>query len=112
MAQETRAQLYAKILANLPDNTTEQITPATDRAVENAEVESCYNLLDDDATNVTYNPSDGADWVDPDPTEVGGALDDLAGRVTTIEGQGFQTAVQTPYSPANPAEWNPEEPLG
>jgi hypothetical protein len=85
MAQETRAQLYAKILANLPDNTTEQITPATDRAVENAEVESCYNLLDDEATDVNYNPTTGTDWVNPDPTEVGGALDDLAGRVTTIE---------------------------
>ena len=54
MAQETRAQLYAKILANLPDNTTELITPATDRAVEDAEVESCYNLQDDDATEVSY----------------------------------------------------------
>ena len=28
MAQETRAQLYAKILANLPDNTTELIMAA------------------------------------------------------------------------------------
>jgi hypothetical protein len=109
MAQETRAQLYAKILANLPDNTTEAITPATDRAVENAEVESCYNLLDDTAVNVTYNPTTGTDWVDPDPTEVGGALDDLAGRVTTIEGQGFQTAVQTPYTPASVGgDWLPE----
>jgi hypothetical protein len=108
MAQETRAQLYAKILANLPDNTTEQITPATDREVENAEVESCYNLQDDDATSVTYAPGDGANWDDPDPTEVGGALDDLAGRVTTIEGEPNQTAVQTPYSPPPTSDWQPE----
>ena len=106
MAQETRAQLYAKILANLPDNTTEAITPATDRAVEDAEVESCYNLLDDDATDVTYNPGDGANWDNPDPTEVGGALDDLAGRVTTIEGEPNQTAVQTPYTPTTPSDWD------
>lgn len=108
MAQETRAQLYAKILANLPDNTTEQITPATDRAVENAEVESCYNILDDNATIVNYTPTTGTDWVDPDPTEVGGALDDLAGRVTTIEGEPNQTAFETPYTPTTSADWNPE----
>jgi hypothetical protein len=85
MAQETRAQLYAKILANLPDNTTEQITPATDRAVEDAEVESCYNLLDDTAVNVNYNPTTVGDWNPEEPTgptEVGRALDILATRTS------------------------------
>ena len=81
MAQETRAQLYAKILANLPDNTTELITPATDRAVEDAEVESCFNLLDDEATDVNYNPTTIADWLpEGAPSEVGGGLDMLAAR--------------------------------
>ena len=81
MAEETRAQLYAKILANLPDNSTEQITPATDRAVEDAEVESCYNLLDDNATKVNYNPTTSADWLpEGAPSEVGGGLDILAAR--------------------------------
>ena len=81
MAQETRAQLYAKILANLPDNTTELITPATDRAVEDAEVESCFNLLDDEATDVNYNPTTIADWLpEGAPSEVGGGLDILAAR--------------------------------
>ena len=82
MAEETRAQLYAKILANLPDNTTEQITPATDRAVEDAEVESCYNLQDDDATKVNYSPTSiNADWLpEGDPAEVGEGLDILAAR--------------------------------
>ena len=83
MAQETRAQLYAKILANLPDNTTELITPATDRAVEDAEVESCFNLLDDNATHVNYNttPITAPNW-SPEgaPSEVGGGLDILAAR--------------------------------
>ena len=82
MAQETRAQLYTKILANLPDNTTEQITPATDRAVEDAEVESCFNLLDDDATKVNYSPTSiNADWLpEGDPSEAGEGLDILAAR--------------------------------
>ncbi len=81
MAQETRAQLYAKILANLPDNSTEQITPATDRAVEDAEVESCFNLLDDEATDVNYNPTTSADWLpEGAPSEVGEGLDILAAR--------------------------------
>ena len=86
MAQETRVQLYAKILANLPDNTTEQITPATDREVENAEVESCFNLLDDDATDVNYNPTTTADWDSTVPDEVGEGLDELAERVKMLEG--------------------------
>ena len=83
MAQETRAQLYAKILANLPDNTTELITPATDRAVEDAEVESCFNLLDDDATEVNYNPTTAADWGATVPAEVGDGLDILIKKVST-----------------------------
>lgn len=35
---------------------------------------------DQTATEVPYTPTTGADWTDPDPTEVGGALDTLAGR--------------------------------
>lgn len=81
MAKKTRPELYAKILANLPDNTTEAITPATDRDVENAEVESCFNLLDDDATDVNYNPTTSADWLpEGAPTEVGEMGDILAAR--------------------------------
>ena len=86
MAQETRAQLYAKILANLPDNTTELITPATDRAVEDAEVESSFNLLDDEATDVNYTPTTSADWDSTVPDEVGEGLDELAERVKMLEG--------------------------
>jgi hypothetical protein len=43
---------------------------------------------DQTATEVGYTPTTGTDWVDPDPSEVGGALDDVAGRVTTLEGAG------------------------
>ena len=112
MAVKNRADLQISIDTNLPDNTTEAITPATHRAVEEDLKDSNYNLLDNEATDVTYNPTTGTDWVDPDPTEVGGALDDLAGRVTTIENEPNQTAVQTPYSPTTVADWNPEEPTG
>ena len=80
MAQETRAQLYAKISANLPDNIIEAITPEKDREVEDAEVESCYNLQDDDATDVNYNPTTSANWSPGTPTEVGEGLDILAAR--------------------------------
>jgi hypothetical protein len=41
---------------------------------------------DQTATEVPYTPTTGADWTDPDPTEAGGALDTLAGRLTTEEG--------------------------
>ena len=108
MAQENRTNLKATILANLPSNTTEAITPEKHREVENNIADSNFNLLTDDATNVNYSPTTDTDWVNPDPAEVGGALDDLAGRVTTIENEPNQTAVQTPYSPTTPTEWNPE----
>ncbi len=83
MAKKTRPELYQVIQDNLPDNIIEAITPAKDREVQDAEVESCYNLLDDDATDVTYNPTTVTDWNPEEPTgptEVGGALDILAAR--------------------------------
>ena len=114
MAQETRAQLYAKILANLPDNTTEAITPATDRAVENAEVESCYNLLDDESTNVTYNPTSvSGDWLpEGDPTEVGGALDILADRTgKNLPNTVFYVCQDTANPGVTPEVGNPLKPF-
>lgn len=41
-------------------------------------------LLEQDATEVPYAPTTPADW-DVTPTEVGGALDELAGRVEDLE---------------------------
>lgn len=112
MAQETRAQLYAKILANLPDNTTEQITPATDRAVEDAEVESCYNLLDDDATNVNYNPTTVADWGATVPAEVGDGLDILIKKVSTNASQNIAYVSTTGSDVVNEYEiGNPLKPF-
>lgn len=40
---------------------------------------------DQTAVEVPYTPTTGADWTDPDPTEVGGGLDQLADRLTTEE---------------------------
>ena len=41
-----------------------------------------------DASTVTYTPTTGADWPDPDPGNVDGALDQLASRTTTLEAAG------------------------
>jgi hypothetical protein len=112
MAEETRTQLYAKILANLPDNTTEQITPATDRAVEDAEVESCYNLLDDNATNVNYNPTNSPDWLpEGDPTEVGEGLDILAARTGTNLSQNIAYVSNVTTVGVTPEVGNPLKPF-
>ena len=82
MGQENRTDLKATILANLPDNTTEAITPEKHREVENNIADSNFNLLTDDATNVNYNPTSvGQDWTpEGDPSQVGAALDILAQR--------------------------------
>lgn len=85
MAKKNRVDLNAVIQANLPDNTVDFITPALDREVEIDEVDSCFNLEDDTAVDVNYSPTTPADW-DVTPTEVGGGLDELAGRVKTLEG--------------------------
>jgi hypothetical protein len=51
------------------------------------------NTDDQTATEVPYTPSTGADWIDPDPTDVGGALDTLAasaGGGAASSGYGLQ----------------------
>ncbi len=84
MAKKNRVDLNAVIQANLPDNNTDFITPALDREVEIDEVDSCFNLEDDTATDVNYTPSTPAEW-NPEgaPTEVKGGLDILAARTGT-----------------------------
>jgi hypothetical protein len=42
---------------------------------------------DQNATEVPYTPTTGTDWTDPDPAEVGAALDAAAGRITVVEGK-------------------------
>jgi len=86
MAQENRADLKATILANLPNNTTEAITPIKHREVEDNIADSNFNLLTDEATDVNYTPTTSADWDSTVPDEVGEGLDELADRVKTLEG--------------------------
>jgi len=108
MAKKNRVDLNAVIQSNLPDNTTDFITPALDREVEIDEVDSCFNLEDDTAIDVNYTPTTVADW-DVIPTEVAGSLDELASRVETIENEPNQTAFETPYTPTSVNfDWLPE----
>jgi len=83
MAVKNRADLQISIDTNIPDNTTEAITPATHRAVEEDLKDSNYNLLDNEATDVTYNPTTSADWGATVPAEVGDGLDILIKKVST-----------------------------
>lgn len=85
MANKTRAQLQATIDANIPDNTTELITPALHREVETDLKDSNFNKLDDTAFDVSYTPTTSGDWDVTIPTNDGDGLDQLASRVRTIE---------------------------
>lgn len=54
-------------------------------ALEEVDAEHTVDTDDQDATEVAYTPTTGTDWTDPDPADAGGALDDLAGRLTIEE---------------------------
>ncbi len=77
-----RVTVQALIDANLPDNTTEEITPEKHREVETSLNDNSFNKDSDTAVNVNYSPTSvNFDWLpEGDPTEVGGALDILAAR--------------------------------
>lgn len=85
MAQKNRIDLGATILANLPNNTSNYITPLLHREVEDDLKDSNYNILDDDASVVAYTPDTPSDW-DVVPTELQSSTDELASRVRTLEG--------------------------
>lgn len=88
MANKTRAQLQATIDANLPDNTTELITPVLHREVETDLKDSNFNKLDDTAFDVNYTPTTSADWDVTIPTNDGDGLDQLASRMRILESIG------------------------
>jgi hypothetical protein len=67
------------LLAKLAAGTGITLTETNDAGDEDVTI-GC----DADASEITYTPTVGADW-DPDPTEVEGALDQLAERVTDAE---------------------------
>lgn len=68
--------------------------------------DSYFNLLDEPRTalSVSFTALNALDW-DVLPTEVKGALDELAERVRDIEEEANQTAFETPYTPTTPANW-------
>ena len=83
MAQKNRADLQIVIDTNLPDNTTDLITPLGHREVEEDLKDSNFNKLDDTAFNVNYPPTTPLDWDTTVPTETGGALDILIKKIST-----------------------------
>ena len=80
-----RVTVQALIDANLPNNTTEEITPEKHREVETSLNDNSFNKDSDTAFNVNYSPTTPTDWDGP-PTTDGEGLDELAGRVETLEG--------------------------
>jgi hypothetical protein len=93
MAKKNRVDLNAVIQSNLPDNTTDFITPALDREVEIDEIDSCFNLEDDTAIDVNYTPTTPADWDITVPTETGSGLDQVAKRMRIFETNNFSDSV-------------------
>ena len=83
MAQKNRADLQIVIDTNLPDNTTDLITPVGHREVEEDLKDSNFNKLDDTAFDVNYTPTTPLDWDATVPTETGGALDILIKKTLT-----------------------------
>jgi hypothetical protein len=87
MAQKTRPGLQTTIDSNLPDNTTDFITPLLHREVEEDLKDSNFNILDDTAFNVNYPPTTPSDWLENEPTitptETGEALDVLVKKSIT-----------------------------
>ena len=73
-----RVTVQALIDANLPNNTTEEITPEKHREVETALNDNSFNKDSDTAFNVSYTPTTPANWGVIVPTEVQAGLDILA----------------------------------
>jgi hypothetical protein len=113
MAKKNRVDLNAVIQSNLPDNTTDFITPALDREVEIDEIDSCFNLEDDTAVDVNYNPTSiNSDWLpEGDPTEVRRGLDILAVRTVTNLSQDIAYVSNETQTGVTPEVGNPLKPF-
>lgn len=73
--------LYDKLSGETGKITLSVVNDGEDERVNIDIGADVFDKTVDDATDITYTPTDGADWIDPDPVEVGEALDDLADRV-------------------------------
>ena len=93
MAQKTRPGLQTTIDSNLPDNTTDFITPLLHREVEEDLKDSNFNILDDTAFDVNYTPTTSSDWDVTVPIETGAGLDQLAQRLRDIEDTNYSNNV-------------------
>lgn len=91
---EVYASLVVQVEAVAGDQTAAEVPfapaggiAATDvqAALEEVDAEHTVDTDDQTATEVPYTPAVAGDWIDPDPTQAGGALDDLAGRLTAEE---------------------------
>lgn len=76
------------------------VTEVNDGGIESIVLNIGADVFDktvDDAFDVSYTPSVGTDWPDPDPTNAGDALDELASRniYETITGDGGTTTANT-----------------
>jgi hypothetical protein len=85
MAKLNRADIIAQIDLLIEDNNTKNITALDVRTVLKTISESDYNLIDDDALEVFYDPTEDLDWDAVIPTEVMAALDQLAKRLRIAE---------------------------
>lgn len=89
----TQLELDAVSLAESDDQIASEVpfTPSgtiTSLDVQSAieEVESHHTTDDQLADEVVYSPTVPSDWIDPDPSHVESALDQLSDRVTAVEG--------------------------
>lgn len=71
-----------------PEHAAAGSDPVTITEAQVSDLVHTTDTDDQSATEVPYTPTTGTDWPDPDPTEVSGALDGVAGRVTVLESAG------------------------
>lgn len=101
----TRVTLHAPSGYNFEAGTTVQVIGiGTVEVVTN--VEGALVTGSVDASETTYTPSVAADWTSStDPGDVDNALDQLASRVTDLEGSSGDASTIT-YTPATVGDWS------
>ena len=81
MTKLNRTDLKNQSNTDFPTNNNKEITAQRFRDYHENDVDSNFNLEDDDATQVSYNPTNVGDWQpEGTPTEVSDALDIIANR--------------------------------